>query len=90
MIINDHQKIHKERVGTSKTVLDNGKLIRVNKKHLREKYKNYPNMMLKNYKHKAQVGGGSKDSGQLNIGGGTNRLERYRVPSELIFSLLLD
>jgi len=116
MIITETQKLHKERMGTSKTIIDNGKIIRVNKKHLREKYKDYPNIMAQHKKvlangyemidgkkvlcntkekrdalrkHKASFSC-SKDSGQLNIGGGTNRLERYRVPSELIFSLLLD
>ena len=89
MIITEIQKIHKEVANghCGKTVIDNGKIIRVNKKHLREKYKDYPNIMIK---HKANVGGGAKDSGQVNVGGGTNRLERYRVPRELIFSLLLD
>jgi len=33
-------------------------------------------------KHKTDV---SKD-----VGGGTNRLERYRVPEDLIYSLFLD
>lgn len=33
-------KMHKGRVGTSKTVIDNGKIIRVNTAKLRKKYKN--------------------------------------------------
>ena len=35
---------HKARMGTSKTVLDNGKIIRVNTAELRKKYKNFENI----------------------------------------------
>jgi hypothetical protein len=35
------QKIHKTRMGTSKTIIDNGKVIRCNTKALREKYKKF-------------------------------------------------
>jgi len=62
-------KMHKGRVGTSKTVIDNGKMIRVNTAKLRKKYK-----------HMKDV---SKD-----VGGGENRLERYRIPPKLITELL--
>jgi site-specific DNA-cytosine methylase len=82
MIIVDNQHLHKERMGTSKTVEDNGKIIRVNTAELRKKYKDYPNLQQKTKKHKTDV---SKD-----VGGGTNRLERYRVPEDLIYSLFLD
>ena len=42
-------------------------------------------------KHKAVVAGGSKPgSGQINIGGGSDRLDRYRIPPDLIYSLFLD
>ena len=75
------QMIHKERMGTSKTIEDNGKIIRVNTAELRKKYKDYPNLQ-KGKKNNADV---SKD-----VGGGTNRLERYRVPEDLIYSLFLD
>jgi len=44
MIITKTQKIHKNRMGTSKTVIDNGKIIRVNTKALREKYKDKKNI----------------------------------------------
>ena len=44
MVFVEKQKIHKERMGTSKTVEDNGKIIRVNSAQLREKYKDYPNL----------------------------------------------
>lgn len=71
------QKIHKERMGTSKTVMDNGKIIRCNTKALREKYKDYEN--IQNVKHKKLMN---------NVGGGNNRLERYRIPSKLIEDLL--
>ena len=35
---------HKARMGTSKTIIDDGKIIRVNTAELRKKYKNYKNM----------------------------------------------
>jgi len=63
------QKIHKNRMGTSKTVVDNGKIIRVNSKALRTKYKNMKNVTK-------------------SVGGGSNHLERYRIPEKLIFELL--
>ena len=69
------QKIHNERMGTSKTIIDNGKTIRCNTKKLREKYKDYENIQ-KGEKH-------AKDCSR-EIGGGTNRLERYRIPAKLV------
>ena len=36
--------IHSERMGTSKSIIDNGKIIRVNTAELRSKYKDYPNI----------------------------------------------
>ena len=110
LIINEDQVVHKERVGCSKTVIDNGKIIRVNKKELRKKYKDHPNIMVQ---HKNVLGNGYElINGQkvlcntkakrdeyrklkhktdvAIIGGGTSRLDRYRVPPDLIFSLLLD
>tara|TARA_R110002096_G_scaffold330342_1_gene524417 strand:+ start:1225 stop:2052 length:828 start_codon:yes stop_codon:yes gene_type:complete len=74
-----NQKIHTDRMGTSKTVIDNGKIIRVNTKKLREKYKDYENLQ-KEKKHKKDV--------SISVGGGTNRLERYRIPEKLINELL--
>ncbi len=38
------QNLHKARMGTSKTVMDDGKLIRVNTAELRKKYKGYKNI----------------------------------------------
>lgn len=38
------QKLHRERMGTSKTVQDGDKIIRCNTKALREKYNDYPNL----------------------------------------------
>lgn len=62
------QKLHKTRMGTSKLVNDNGKLIRVNTKELRKRYKQ------------------AKDVSK-SVGGGSNRLERYRIPPKLINEL---
>jgi len=44
-------------------------------------------------KHKKGIGLGKKqtDAGQVSVkGGGSNRLDRYRIPEDLIFSLFLD
>ena len=78
IVIKKDQKLHKNRMGTSKTIEDNGKIIRVNTKALREKYKDYPNLQIK-IKHSKDV---TKD-----FGGGSNRLERYRIPPKLIEEL---
>ncbi len=99
MIVKDDQKLHKERMGTSKTIMDGDKIIRVNTAELREKYRDFPNMMVK---HKLNVSkdvhtvGEKKDKYKQSadvskdVGGGTNRLDRYRVPEDLIFSLFMD
>jgi len=55
-------------MGTSKTVIDNGKVVRVNTKELREKYKHAKNIS--------------------DVGGGTNRDMRYRIPQGLIHDLM--
>ena len=68
------KKLHNNRMGTSKTVNDNGKIIRVNTAVLRAKYKDYENIQGK--KHKKDV--------SISVGGGTNRLERYRIPPQVI------
>ncbi len=47
VIIND-QKVHRHRMGCSKTVIDNNKIIRCNTKELRIIYKDYENIQLKN------------------------------------------
>ena len=62
---------HKARMGTSKSVMDGDKLIRVNTATLRKKYRNFKNV-----------------NNELN--NETNVYDRYRVPEELIFSLILD
>ena len=41
------QKMHKARMGTSKTVMDDGKMIRVNTAELRIKYKDFENVNTK-------------------------------------------
>jgi len=72
------QRIHKDRMGTSKTIkLNDGKLIRVNTKALREKYNDFENIQPQNRTKK-----------QTYIGAGSNKLERYRIPPLLINSLL--
>ena len=74
IIIVKNQKLHKERMGTSKTIIDNGVTIRCNTKKLREKYKDFENIQTKK-KHNKLI---------HDVGGGTNRLERYRIPEKLI------
>lgn len=128
------QKLHKKRMGTSKTIeTKDGKIVRVNTAVLREKYKDYPNIQInhksvlangyeidkdgkkilvntkerrkwyreykKKYKkeiakhkkisklHKLSFSAG-KGSIQKNIGGGSSRLQRYRIPAKLINELL--
>ena len=47
----------------------------------------------KKRRHKKGIGLGKKqtDAGQVNVkGGGSNRLDRYRIPPDLIYSLFLD
>ena len=47
IVINNGQKLHQHRMGTSKTVKDeNGKIVRVNSKELRTKYKNKKDISL--------------------------------------------
>ena len=70
MVLNNNQKLHKDRMGTSKTIIDNGKLIRVNTAELRLKYKDYPNIQQKH----------NKDVSIIS----NNLLERYRIPPKLI------
>lgn len=77
----EKQSLHKDRMGTSKTINDNGKIIRVNTAILRKKYKDYPNLQ----KHKKCVDGGKRDN---TIGKGSTKNERYRIPPKLIEALL--
>jgi len=46
-MFNSSQKIHKKRIGVSKTVIDNGKVIFCCSKAQREKYKNFENIQKK-------------------------------------------
>ena len=48
--------------------------------------------MIKRKKHTLTMGGnhGTDPNQKFVKGGGTNRLERYRIPEDLIFSLFLD
>tara|TARA_R110002012_G_scaffold320270_2_gene543038 strand:- start:194 stop:943 length:750 start_codon:yes stop_codon:yes gene_type:complete len=48
IVITGKQKLHKERMGTSKTIIDNEKIVRVNTKDLRIKYKDYQNIQNSN------------------------------------------
>jgi len=64
-------KIHRSRMGTSKTIIDDGNIVRVNTNKLRIKYKNYENLNNK-------------------LNSPLSQLDRYRVPQDLILSLLLD
>jgi len=86
------QKLHKDRMGTSKTIIDNGKIIRVNTAKLREKYKDFDNIQIKNKKplHKYDLGSwGKVGTDQRGVGCGSNRYERFRIPFKLINELLL-
>tara|TARA_R110000822_G_scaffold26049_10_gene78817 strand:+ start:690 stop:1595 length:906 start_codon:yes stop_codon:yes gene_type:complete len=62
------QNLHKDRMGSTTSIIDNGVIIHLNTKELRKKYK-----------HKKDV--------SINLGGGSNRLERYRIPPKLIHEL---
>ena len=78
------QKIHSDRMGTSKTIkTEEGKIIRCNTKALREKYKDYPNIQ-----QIQKAGLGNKDKNIKSIGRGSHRDERYRIPHKLIKELL--
>ena len=82
IIITEGQKLHKQRMGTTKTVIDNGKIIRCNTKELREKYKD-----KKTVKTIHAKSFGSKNKSQTCVGGGSSRLDRYRIPEKLIEEL---
>ncbi len=71
----DHkiQKIHSNRMGCSKTIIDNGVVIRCNTAVLRKKYKDFDNIQKKNV--------------SVSVGRDTNKLERYRIPPKLIKDL---
>ena len=74
MVFIDNQKLHKERMGTSKTIKDGDKIIRCNSKALRAKYRDFPNI---------QKEGNA-------FGKGTTLEDRYRIPPKLIYSLFCE
>jgi len=98
LIDNGDRHLHKTNCGNTETIqavrrhqtvrgngyeMIDGKKTLCNTKELRMKYS----------KHKMGIGLGKKqlDAGQVMVkGGGTNRLDRYRIPEDLIFSLFLD
>ena len=63
------------------------------RKHKLDVAKDVHTIGEKKGKHKKGIGLGKKqtDAGQISVkGGGTNRLDRYRIPEELIYSLFFD
>jgi len=75
------QKLHKENLACRQVVEIDDKIIRLNTKELREQYRDHTK------KHLATTHC-SKNCGQKPVGGGTNRLERYRIPETLILDLI--
>ena len=72
-------------MGTSKTIItQDGTIVRVNSKELREKYKDYPNIQQKEIHAKTLGSWGKKGTKQVGVGGGTNRNDRYRIPPLII------
>jgi hypothetical protein len=85
---------HKKVLGNGYEIIDGEKVL-CNTKESRNKLRKHKKVCDgggdKRGKHKAVVaGGGKKGSGQINIGGGTDRLDRYRIPPNLIYELFLD
>tara|TARA_R100000808_G_C2124167_1_gene134755 strand:+ start:247 stop:1074 length:828 start_codon:yes stop_codon:yes gene_type:complete len=96
---------HKTVLGNGYEIID-GKKVLCNTAELRKKYKHKLNVAndvhtvgarKTKYKHKidvcANIGGGSQKNEKKDLkylGKGTNRIDRYRVPEDLIFSLFLD
>ena len=82
------QKIHKNRMGTSKTVMDKGKVIRCAVKEIRIAGRisiiAWGKVDMKGKKNFHSKTFGSYNKKQKCVGGGTNRLERYRIPPKLI------
>ncbi len=99
MLNSQHQTV----LGNGYEMID-GKKTLCNTKELRVKYSKHKinvskevhsvgERKVKYSKHKMGIGLGKKqlDAGQVMVkGGGTNRLDRYRIPEDLIFSLFLD
>ena len=77
MIKIDKQKLHAVNLACNCYVKVNNKVIKLHTKELREKYKDYKKIdIIKT--HKKDV---------TSNGGGSNRLERYRIPLGLIREL---
>ena len=69
---------HVENLGSNNYIVkDQDKYVRVNTKAKREKYKDFER--LSSVKHKNLI---------TDVGGGTNRLQRYRIPPKLVIDLL--
>jgi len=91
---NKDQKIHRVKMGSNKIVCVNGKLIRVNTKTLREKYKHTPQINIAElesgvvYKehtvHKCSTGGSPHKQSIHN----EKKIHRYRVPQSFIKEIL--
>tara|TARA_R110000851_G_scaffold36450_3_gene95085 strand:- start:5 stop:733 length:729 start_codon:yes stop_codon:yes gene_type:complete len=70
-----------------------GNMIQIDKRHLHQTNCGNTEKIQAVRKHLKSIGIGADAiaKGQKSVaGGGTNRLERYRIPEDLIFSLFLD
>ena len=75
---------HKKVLGNGYEII-NGKKVLCNTKELRKKHK------LNSAKDVHTIGEKKhKEDVSITIGSGTDRLDRYRIPEELIFSLFMD
>ncbi len=82
MVENQHKKV----LGNGYEIID-GKKVLCNTKEKRMKHrlnvsKDVHTIGEKKTKHKSDV--------SISVGGGTNKLDRYRVPEDLIYSLFLE
>ena len=92
-------KQHNKVLGNGYEIIDGKKTV-CNTKEKREQRKHKLNVSKdvhtvgeKKSRHKKAIGIGKKETeaGQVSVlGGGTNRLERYRIPPNLIYSLFLE
>jgi len=73
IVIFNNQKFHRSNLGSRDPIIDNGKLIRLNTKKLREKYKDYEKVTEINYENTI-----------CNITNSNNKLKKYRIPEKLI------
>ena len=79
MIKIENINLHKINLGCQNLIIDNDKLIRPNTKAKRAKYKDFKDVHRTHFGEKNRKG---------CIGGGNNRLLRYRIPPKLINELL--